>query len=140
MKVYIGLIAIPLMLAACDHLGLESKPGGTAKPTEIRELSPDVRKALGVGPDDFVAAVANDGHLILYKAPGKDFVPAEEPPSAHIDTLNRISILAIPGESKNTGVSFLESAFAATRYPCIFVKDDTGTRGKWWPSPPCPIK
>jgi hypothetical protein len=137
MKLHKGLAYIPLLLvAACGHSKEEPKASGNARSAEIREIPEEVRKALGVGPDDFVGAVASDGHLILYSAPGNAYREAEAPPVERM-TSNQIKVRVYPPDSGDVGVNFIKPAYAASKQ-CIYVKDDSGNRGRWYPSPPCP--
>jgi hypothetical protein len=60
----------------------DTKPpnGGTLKNLELRDLTEDQRNSLGIGQDDLLIALGQDGVTKLYKAAGRDigfdeFVP-----------------------------------------------------------------
>lgn len=81
-------LPIMLLCAACNNKpgyypqNGNTKPdnGGTLKNLEVRDLPEDQRISLGIGQDDLLIALGQDGVTKLYKAAGKDigyeeFVP-----------------------------------------------------------------
>jgi hypothetical protein len=72
-------LPIVLLCAACNNkpgypkMG-DTKPddGGTLKDFVVRDLTEDQRISLGIGQDDLLIALGQDGVTQLYKAAGRD--------------------------------------------------------------------
>jgi hypothetical protein len=121
MKAHHSLTLIALLLAGCSNNPAPLVTDTTHKGLEIRLLSDELRKQLGVGPDDLVSSVTSDGKTILYAAPGREFKFVEQEPPSDLKTINRITILVTPKASTE----------------CKYYGDGFGNK-VWYPKPPCP--
>jgi hypothetical protein len=121
MHTRIALLFAPLLLSACAHPVLPPGPGGRSAPPEIKLAGEDTRKQLGIAPDELLIAVRADGKIVLYNAPGLDFVRVEKEIPFDPAATNRVGLSVIP----------------ATQDACYSLT--IGGSKYWFPKPPCPI-